>query len=79
MDTVAVLQLRLEVLNDADRRARAQALVDQVDERYSLDPAPRPDEVGSITFVGVDQSQVEEALDAADEGWRDEALFEWAQ
>ena len=76
MDTVTVLQLRPEVIDDAERRARAQALVDQVSQRFSLDPPPRPDEVGSITLVGVAPAQVEEALDQADAGWRDEALFE---
>lgn len=77
MDTVTVLQVRPQVLNDAERRARAQALIDKVAERHSLDPGPRPDEVGSVTFVGLERSQVEEALDAADPGWRDEGLFDW--
>ena len=77
MDTVTVLQVRSEVMDDAERRARAQALVDAVAERHSLSPPPRPDEAGSVTIVGLERAQVEEALDAADPGWRDEALFDW--
>ena len=73
-----MIQLAPEVMDDAERRARAQALVDQVAARHSLEPSPRPDEVGTITIVGLERSQVEEALDAADPGWRDEGLFDWA-
>jgi hypothetical protein len=74
VDIACILQLRPEAEADP---ARAQAVLEDAARRLGLDTAPRPDEIGQATFVGVDQARVEEALDAADPRWRDE-LFEWA-
>ena len=74
MDIVTVLQLLPGAEADP---ARAQAVLHEAAGRLGLDRAPEPDEIGQATFVGVDRTQVEEALDATDPAWRDE-LFEWA-
>jgi hypothetical protein len=74
VDIVCVLQLRPEAETDP---ARARAVLEQTAQRLGLDTAPQADEIGQATFVGVEQAQVEEALDAADPRWREE-LFEWA-
>jgi hypothetical protein len=74
VDIACILQLRPEA--DADA-GRARAVLEDAARRLGLDPAPQLDEVGQATFVGVNQAQVEEALDAADPRWRDE-LFQWA-
>lgn len=76
MDIVTVAQLRPDVFEDAERRARAEALIDAVAQRHSLDPVPHADEVGSITIVGLTVRQVEDALESVDPGWRDEGLFD---
>ena len=77
MDAVAVLQLYDRAMDDPDARSRAQVILDQVAGHLHLDPPPRPDEVGSVTVVGVTPQQLAQALNEVAPGWQGEGLLYW--